>query len=255
MLNTDTDLSQYVLRLGDDALVLGHRLSEWCAHAPGLEEDLALANIALDCLGQANLLLSLAGELEGKGRSADDFAYWRDPSDFRNVQLVELPSAGDFARVIARQFLVDAFRLPLFEALAKCRRETLAGIAAKAVKEVSYHLRHSRGWMLRLGDGTEESKRRIQSALNELWPYTEELFREDDLERRLTEQLAIPRASSLNTSWRHVIDQTLREATLDEPVAPRRSSGQGRSGEHTEHLGRMLSEMQSLARLHPGAKW
>ncbi|HSJ62965.1 MAG TPA: 1,2-phenylacetyl-CoA epoxidase subunit PaaC, partial [Gemmatimonadaceae bacterium] len=174
----ENPLFEYLLRLGDDRLVLGHRLSEWCGHGPILEEDIALANIALDLIGQASNLLRLAGEAEGKGRDEDALAYFREAVEYRNCLLVELP-VGDFAVTIVRQFLFDAHSVLLLEALSRCGHETLAGIAAKALKEDTYHLRHSIEWMAKLGDGTEESHARAQRALDELWRYTDELFDRD----------------------------------------------------------------------------
>ena len=224
----------YLLRLGDDMLVLGHRLSEWCGHAPILEEDIALANIALDCIGQANALLSLAGKVEGKGRTADDLAYFRDAMDFRNCLLVEQPN-GDFAFTIARQFLFDAYSFHLYQALQEGRHLELAALAIKAVKEVRYHLRHSSEWTRRLGDGTEESHRRMQNAFEELWPFTDELLVTDE---------------NVKPAWDKTVDEVLTSATLVRP----KTNG-FRSCRHTEHLGRMLAEMQSLARSLPGAQW
>jgi ring-1,2-phenylacetyl-CoA epoxidase subunit PaaC len=226
---------EFLLRLGDDRLVLGHRLSEWCGHAPILEEDIALANIALDCIGHASALLHLAGEVEGKGRTADDLAYFRDAMDFRNCLLVEQPN-GDFAFTIARQFLFDAYAAHLYEALQEHSHHELAAIATKAVKEIRYHLRHSSEWTRRLGDGTEESHRRIQHAFDELWQFTDELFEVEP---------------HLKLAWDNTVNEVLASATLKRPPdnAPCRRS------QHTEHLGHMLAEMQSLARSIPGAQW
>jgi ring-1,2-phenylacetyl-CoA epoxidase subunit PaaC len=228
-------LFEYSLRLGDDMLVLGHRLSEWCGHAPIIEEDIALTNIALDCIGQANALLTLAGQVEGRGRTADDLAYFRDAMDFRNCLLVEQPN-GDFAMTIARQFLFDAYSYPLYESLRQSRHAELAAIATKAVKEIRYRLRHCSEWVRRLGDGTEESHRRIQHAFEELWPFTDELFEGEH--------------AGLRPSWDKTVEEVLTSATLRRPkVEPFKRA------RHTEHLGRMLAEMQSLARAFPGAQW
>ena len=228
-----------LLRLGDDQLVLGHRLSEWCGHAPLLEEELALANIALDCLGQAVALLGLAGAREGRGRDADALAFFRDPTEFRNCLLVEQEN-GDFARTIVRQVLFDLAALPALARLAAGDDAELAEIAAKAVKEARYHRRHAREWFVRLGDGSDESRRRMQRALDELWPYTAELFEGD---------------AAARSAWSRELDKLLEEATLRRPDDPEIPASGGRSGAHSEHLDHLLSEMQSLARAHPGASW
>jgi ring-1,2-phenylacetyl-CoA epoxidase subunit PaaC len=247
------DVVEYCLRLADDRLVLGHRLSEWCGHAPILEEEMALGNLALDLLDQANLVLGMAGDREARGRSADDLAFFRDVTAFRNCLLVEQPN-GDFAKTIARQFLFDVFDLHLAAGLESSSEAPLAAFGARAGKEAAYHLRHSREWMIRLGDGTEESHRRLQAAMDELWPFTEELFEEDALTQRLaTARIAVAPAA-LRAPWREQIDATLREATVTSPAQSFQRSG-GRRGFHGEALGRMLSEMQSLARAFAGATW
>ncbi|QXD16294.1 phenylacetate-CoA oxygenase subunit PaaC [Rhodocaloribacter litoris] len=251
---TKTALFEYLLRLGDDALILGHRLSEWCGHGPYLEEDIALANIALDCLGHANALLGLAGEVEGAGQSADDLAFFRDAIEFRNVQLVELPR-GDFAFTIARQFLFSAYAHLLYEGLRESTFEPLAGIAAKAYKEVSYHLRHSSEWMLRLGDGTDESHRRTQQALNDLWMYTGELFEADDVLHALVEAGIAPDVPAARSRWKDMVTTVLEAATLQLPPEPPYMASGGRTGFHTEHLGHLLAEMQFLPRAYPDATW
>ena len=244
---------EHLLRLADDRLVLGHRLSEWCGHAPILEEDIALANIALDLIGQASMLLKLAGEVEGKGRSEDALAYFRDAIEFRNAQLVELPN-GDFAVTIVRQFLFDAWDVLVLERLAAVSNEALAGIAAKALKEARYHLRHTAEWVRMLGDGTAESHARAQRALDDLWPYTAELFLADAVDAEAVAAGSGVDVESFRSRWRQTVEQVLGEATLAIPkdgFAPRG----GRTGRHTEYLGRMLADMQSLARAHPGAAW
>ena len=245
-------LFEYLLRLGDDRLVLGHRLSQWCGHAPVLEEDIALANIALDLIGQATHFLRLAGQVEGKGRDEDALAYFRDAIEYRNVKLVELPN-GDYGRTIVRQFLFDAWRALLVERLQRSTHAELAGIAAKAHKEARYHVRHSGEWVVRLGDGTDESHRRTQTALDELWPYTGELFAADEVDRRLGGAIA-PDPAAPEPAWREVVSDVIRRATLTLPADGYMHSG-GRQGRHTEHLGHLLDEMQILARSHPGAKW
>ncbi|MGH7636865.1 MAG: 1,2-phenylacetyl-CoA epoxidase subunit PaaC [Gemmatimonadaceae bacterium] len=245
------DLVEYLLRLGDDRLVLGHRLSEWCGHAPILEEDIALANIALDLVGQANLLLTLAAKMEGKGRDADALAYLRDAIDYRNALLVELPN-GDFAVTIARQFLFSTYALLQADALRQSAQNDLAGIAAKMHKEAKYHVRHSGEWILKLGDGTDESHGRLQTAVDDVWRYTGELFLGDDLERRLT-KIAVD-SSTLERPWADQVLSVLQRAGIQVPEVKWMQRG-GRQGRHTEHLGHMLGEMQVLQRQHPGATW
>jgi ring-1,2-phenylacetyl-CoA epoxidase subunit PaaC len=250
---TANPIAEYLLRLGDDRLVLGQRLAEWCGHGPILEEDIALANISLDLFGQAALLLKLAGELEGKGRDEDALAFHRDAVEFRNVQLVELPK-GDFGFTIARQFLFDAFSELLLAELAKSAHAELAGVAAKAHKECRYHLRHSTDWVLKLGDGTSESHARVQSSFDELWRFTGELFVVDDVERAAVAQGVGVDVAALRPRWRARVEAVLTEATLRVPNDGFMVTG-GRQGRHTEYLGHMLAEMQSVARAHPGAQW
>jgi ring-1,2-phenylacetyl-CoA epoxidase subunit PaaC len=247
------DLFEYLLRLGDDRLVLGHRLSEWCGHAPILEEDIALANIALDLIGQASLYLHLAGETEGKGRNEDTLAYFRETIDFRNLQIVELP-IGDFAVTIVRQFLFDAFSVHQLEQLQKSKHGELAGIAAKGYKEVRYHIRHSSEWVQRLGDGTEESHARAQKALDDLWRFTPEMFESDEIEQRLVSEGIAADVKRIEPQWRSMVTDVLTRATLKIPESAPMMAG-GRRGRHTEYLGHMLSEMQIVARSHPGAEW
>jgi ring-1,2-phenylacetyl-CoA epoxidase subunit PaaC len=250
---SDASLFSYLLRLGDDRLVLGHRLSEWCGHGPILEEDIALANVALDLIGEATLLLKLAGQLEGKGRNEDALAYWREAIDYRNALLVELP-IGDFAFTIVRQFLFSVFSLLQMEALQRSTNADLAGIAAKAVKEARYHVRHSAQWVVTLGDGTDESHSRAQRAVDDLWRYTGELFTADAIDRDSAAQGAGVDPSMLAEPWRAQVDDVLRRATLTIPSVTYMQRG-GRDGRHTEHLGHMLAEMQIVARSHPGATW
>lgn len=244
-------LFRYSLRLGDDALVLGQRLGEWCGKAPALEVDLALANLGLDLIGQATLLLDYAGEVEAKGRDADTLAFHRDVLDYSNCLLVEQPN-GDFARTIARQFLFSAWRHALYEDLSGSADATLAGVARKAVKESAYHLRFSREWMARLGDGTEESRRRLIEALDWCWRFVDELFEADEV----TELLAgvVPDPAALRARFDAEVDATLAQAKLERP-APRRAVVGGRAGRHTEHLGHLLAEMQFLPRAYPDARW
>ena len=246
-------LVEFLLRHGDDRLVLGHRLAEWCGHGPVLEEDIALANIALDFTGQANLLLALAGTIEGQDRDQDALAYFRDERDFRNTQLVELPK-GDFGVTIVRQFLFDAYDVLFLEALQRSTHEELAGIAAKAYKEARYHLRHSAEWVVMLGDGTAESHERAQRALDELWRFTHELFEMDDVDRALVAAGIAPDVSALEPAWRARVAEIVARATLSLPGDGFKARG-GRRGLHTEHLGLLLAEMQIVARSHPGATW
>jgi len=246
-------LVQFWLRLGDDRLILGHRLSEWCGHAPILEEDLALANVALDLLGQAQRALDFAGSGGRRGHGADDLAYFRDAADFRNCLLVEQPN-GDFADTLARQLLFDVWDTHLLEALTRSVESNLSEWARKAELEAQYHLRHSRSWILRLGDGTAESHERIQRAFAALWPFHRELFEDDDVSLALAERGTAPKLALLREPWESQVAAVLREATLALPEVEGTPSG-GRRGSHSEHLERLLSEMQSLARAHPGAKW
>lgn len=246
-------LFRFALRMGDNSLVLGHRLSEWCGHGPILEEDIAQTNIALDLIGQARNYLTYAGELEGKGRDEDDLAYLRMDREYLNALIVELPK-GDYAFTIARSFLYDAFHLPLLEALCSSPDERLKAIAAKAVKEVTYHLRHSSEWLIRFGDGTDESHQRAQTALNELWRYTGELFTPDQDEELLAREGIIPKLDDITKEWHKTVDRVLKEATLQRPTEEWMARG-GKRGVHTEHLGTMLAEMQVLQRTYPGAEW
>lgn len=246
-------LYRYVLRLGDLALVLGQRLSEWVGHAPALEEDLGLANIALDLVGQARLLLAYAGEIEGRGRGEDEVAFLREQEEYLNPTLAEQPN-GDFGETIVRQVLIDAFQLALYERLASSSDERLAAIADKALKETRYHLRYSSSWLVRLGDGTLESHGRVQRALERLWPYTVELFEADALDRSMAEAGIAPSLEDLKSAWNALLDAVLAEATLDRP-ADRPYTWFGKRGEHSEHLGYLLAEMQYLQRAYPGARW
>jgi ring-1,2-phenylacetyl-CoA epoxidase subunit PaaC len=244
------DLFVYGLRLGDDALIAAQRTAEWIAAAPQLEEDVALGNIGLDQLGQARSLLQYAGKVEGAGRSEDDLAYFRDERDFLNVQLVELPN-GDFAHSMARLLYFATYQHLLYEELRSSADETLSGVAGKAVKEVAYHVDHATQWVLRLGDGTEESHARMQAGLQEMWPYTAELFASDDLVRRL--DVAVD-PSTLEEEWLRRVTEVVDASTCERPTSSYQHSG-GREGRHTEHFGFLLAELQHVARSHPGAKW
>lgn len=246
-------LATYALRLGDDALILGQRLSEWCGHAPALEVDLSLANIALDQVGQATHFLGLAGALEGKCRDADRLAFHRDVMDFTNCLLVEQPN-GDFAQTIARQFLYSHYQTLLFEALRETKDERFAAIAAKAVKETAYHAKLASDWVVRLGDGTEESRARMIAGLDWMWRFIDELFVVDEIDAEAIMAGAGVDKTALRAAWDARVDATLAEATLQRPASRRPVFG-GRVGRHSEHLGHVLSEMQFLQRAYPGATW
>jgi ring-1,2-phenylacetyl-CoA epoxidase subunit PaaC len=250
---SDSFLFPYLLRLADDRLILGHRLSEWCGHGPILEEDIALANIALDLIGEATLFYKLAGAAEGKGRDEDGLAYFRDAVDFRNTLLVELPK-GDFGATIVRQLFFSVYSLLQMEALATSANAELAGVAAKAVKESRYHVRHSAQWVVTLGDGTEESHKRAQRAVNDLWRYTGELFLSDSIDEEAVRAGVGVDPSTLADAWRVQVTDVLQRATLTVPNVTYMQRG-GRGGKHTEHLGHLLDEMQIVARSHPGASW
>ena len=239
--SAEDPLFYHALRLGDDALILGQRLSEWCGHAPMLEIDLALANIGLDLLGQATHFLNLAGEIEGKGRDADSLAFHRDVLDFRNCLLVEQPN-GNFAQTIARQFLFSNWQELLLREVSAAPDPALSAIAQKAVKEVAYHCRFANEWTVRLGDGTEESRTRMIAGLDWMWRFVDELFDAKD------------GAPSLRAKWDEGIARVPREAGLELPK-PRRGAKGGREGHHSEHLCHLLTEMQFLQRAYPDAKW
>src|SRR5580700_823445 len=246
-------LFRYVLRLADTSLVLGQRLGEWVGHAPALEEDLGLANLALDLIGQARLLLTYAGEIEGQGRDEDALAYLRDAPEFLNLQLAEQPN-GDFAHTIVRQWLIDAWQLEIYSDLAGSSDERLAAIAAKALKETRYHHRFSSGWLARLGDGTAESRARTQRSLDDLWALTDELFTPDEVDERASAAGVAPSLAQLEPRWSARIEQELHAATLQRPAA-QPYPWHGKRGVHSEHLGHMLAQMQHLQRTYPGARW
>jgi len=243
----------YATYLGDTSLILAQRLSEWVGHAPALEEDLALANISLDLLGQARYLLSYAGELEGKGRSEDTLAFLRDPSDYTNLALVEQPNV-DFGQTIVRQFLIDAWQLVLFEQLQSSTEPRVAELAAKALKETRYHYRFSAGWMVRLGDGTEESHQRVQAGLDELWKFTSELFAPGGADEAAAHAGIAPDPAALRTAWLANVEPVLQEATLKRPPDVN-YRWFGKRRQHTDHLSHLLAEMQFMQRTYPGAQW
>ncbi|MEM9221544.1 MAG: 1,2-phenylacetyl-CoA epoxidase subunit PaaC [Pseudomonadota bacterium] len=248
-----SDLFEFLLRMGDNCLILGHRASQWCGHAPALEEDIALANTALDLIGQTQFWLGLAGDVEGKGRSADDLAYLRDAFEFRNVLLVEQPN-GDFGQTLMRQFLFDAWHLPMLRALTGSTNRAIAEIAEKSAKEVAYHLERTGDLVVRLGDGTPESHRRMQAALDLLWPFAGELLEADEVVARLGRTGVVPEQAPVRETWQRHVDATLRSATLTAPQTGHVQRG-GTRGVHSEHLGFILAEMQFLQRAYPGAAW
>jgi ring-1,2-phenylacetyl-CoA epoxidase subunit PaaC len=244
---------QYALRLGDNNLILGHRISEWCGHGPILEQDIALINIALDLLGQATSLLDHAAKVEGKGRTADDLAYLRTEREYKNVLLAEQPN-GHFGDTIVRQFFYDSFHYVFLNELTKSTDETLAAIAAKSLKEVTYHLKYSSEWMIRLGDGTDESHQRIQQSVDDLWMYAGELFEMDEVEELALAKGWGPDLKRLKPLFGTKVKEVLNEATITIPEGDWAISG-GKRGEHSEHLGFLLSELQYLQRTYPGAQW
>jgi len=248
-----TALFNYVLRLGDDSLILGQRLSEWCGHAPALEIDLSLANVALDLVGQATSFLSYAGEIEGAGRDADRLAFHRDALDYQNCLLVEQPN-GDFARTMARQFLFSTWQLSLLQGLSASSDAQLAAISAKAAKEVAYHAELASDWMVRLGDGTEESHNRLQEGLAWVWRFVDELFQMDAVDEAMVAAGIGVDKAALRPGFDAAVAATLKAATLPDP-APHRAIVGGRKGHHSEHLGHLLSEMQFLQRAYPDSRW
>ncbi|MCH9696304.1 MAG: phenylacetate-CoA oxygenase subunit PaaC [Gammaproteobacteria bacterium] len=252
-MNAEQTLIDYTLRLADNALILGQRMVENVAAWPELEEELANANFALDFLGQARMLYSYAGELEGKGRSEDDFAYLRDEHEFRNVLLLEQPN-GHFGDALVRQYLFEAAYVHILGALVECRDEQLSAIAARAIKEVQYHVRHTSKWLIRLGDGTELSQTRVQQSLHDVWRFTGELFAADDIDIAFQETFGGPDLSAVAALWRTDVAAVVSEATLVLPDDEWMATG-GKQGRHSEHLGYLLAEMQYLPRSHAGATW
>ena len=250
----DEALFEYLLRLGDNTLILGHRVSEWCGHSPVLEEDIALANTALDLIGQTQMWLGLAAEVEGKGRDADKLAFLRDVWDFRNLLLTEMPN-GDFGQTLMRQFLFDAWHSILLGRLMTSSDERVAAIAAKASKEVTYHLERSADTVVGLGDGTEESHTRMQAALDYLWPYVGEMFRADAVDAEMIKAGIAPDPALLRDEYDALVRRVLAEATLQIPESRFAHKG-GKDGSfHTEHLGHLLTTMQCLQRAYPGCEW
>lgn len=246
-------LFKYLLRQADDSLVLGHRLSEWCGHGPVLEEDIALSNIALDLVGQATELYKYAAQVEGKGRTEDDLAFLRIESEYQNVLLVEQTN-GDFGKTMVRQFLFDQFEVLLYDRLTKSKDAQIAAIAEKTLMEIKYHVKHSAEWMIRLGDGTEESHERVQKSLNELARFVDELFYQDEVEELLIKEGITFDTSSFREEYDRNVKAILDEATLTLPEA-KWNFRVGRQGTHTEHLGYLLAELQYMQRTYPGMKW
>lgn len=255
MANVDKEmLTQFLLRMGDNTLILGHRVSEWCGHAPVLEEDIALANTALDLIGQTQFWLGYAAEVKGDGKTADDIAFLRDAWDFRNLLLLELPN-GDFGQTLMRQFLFDAYQSILLPRLIKSSNQAVAEIAEKASKEAAYHVECSAETVVGLGDGTEESHKRMQAALDRLWPYVGEMFVSDEVDAAMSAAGVAPDPASLREEYDALIGKVLAEATLTIPDSDFAHKG-GRNGKtHTEHLGHLLTQMQWLQRAYPGATW
>jgi len=249
----DQHTHNYLLRLADNNLILGQRMAQWCGHGPVLEEDIAMTNIALDLIGQATLVYEHLAEAEAGGRTADDIAFLRDAHQFYNVQLVELPN-GDFARTTLRMFFFSTFQSLLLDELRTSTDAFVSGFAAKAAKETAYHLRHSADWVIRMGDGTPESRHRMESALSALWAYTGEMLTPDALDVQMQAAAIGPDLTILAPAWTQKVKSVLEEATLRFPADTHMYSG-GKNGRHTEHLGYILAEMQFLPRAYPGLKW
>jgi ring-1,2-phenylacetyl-CoA epoxidase subunit PaaC len=246
-------LFNYLLRLGDNAAILGHRLSEWCGHGPELEEDIAIINTALDLLGHARSLYTYAGEVEGKGRDEDDIAYLREERQYRNALICELPN-GHYGDTIARQFLFDQLNFHLFSELVNSNDKTIAAISAKAIKEIRYHLRRSTEWTLRLGDGTEESRNRIQQSFDDIWMFTGDLFVQDESDEVIISSGIGPDMNKIRSLWKETVKEILAEATLTMPEDGWMQSG-SKEGRHTEHMGYILAELQYMQRAYPGCEW
>jgi ring-1,2-phenylacetyl-CoA epoxidase subunit PaaC len=251
--NSQEALFKYILRLGDTSLILAQRLSEWTGHGPFLEEDLALTNIALDIFGRAKSLLEYAAKVEGKGRTEDQLAFFRNDREYYNALITEQPN-GDYAKTIIRQAFVDCFDLLFYSELAKSKDQTLAGIAQKSIKEISYHKRHSFSWIIRFGNGTEESMARLQKGFGDLWQYTGELFEMNEIDELLIKEGVAVDLSALKPKWEKEIKELLDQAHLQIPENTYMQKG-SRKGLHSEHLGYILAEMQSLPRMYPDAKW
>ncbi|MEX2597359.1 MAG: 1,2-phenylacetyl-CoA epoxidase subunit PaaC [Salibacteraceae bacterium] len=252
-MSQDKSLYNAVTHLGDNVLILGHRISEWCGHGPVLEQDIAMTNISLDLIGQARMYLDYAGKLSGENKTDDDMAYKRDVLDFKNFLICELPT-GDFADTLARQFFFDQWHFLFLHELSKSSDETLAAIAQKSLKEVTYHKRWSSEWIVRLGDGTAESKEKMQRGIDDVWMFTGELLTQSDEELTLVEAGILPSSEKLKNTWEKSCEEVLKEATLSKPEEEWMQSG-GKEGVHTEYLGFILAEMQFLPRAYPDAQW
>jgi ring-1,2-phenylacetyl-CoA epoxidase subunit PaaC len=248
------NLIEYCTRIGDTSLIQGHRLGEWCGHAPILEEDIAITNMALDYIGQSKIILNYAGELEGKDRDCDDLAYKRDAREFKNFLITEQPN-GDFAMTIIKQFLISAYNFTLYSNLTKSKDENLAAFASKSVKEIAYHLRHNGDWVVRLGDGTEESHQRIQNAVNDIWLFVDDLFDVDDVDQFMADHNYGPDPALIKKEWYEIVNSRFSEAKLEIPEVNNFLRVGSRQGNHTEHLGFLLAEMQFLPRAYPDATW
>lgn len=252
-MNKQEALFNYTLRLADNSLILSQRLAEWTGHGPFLEEDLALTNIALDILGQARSLYEYAALIDGNGKTEDELAYLRNEREFLNTLLVEQPN-GDYAKTIARQYFIDVFDYHFYTSLSESKDETLSGIAQKSIKEITYHVRHSSSWILRFGNGTEESKKRLQNAVDELWRFTGELFEMTEVDHFLLKEGFAVDLNTVKEKWEKQVFQLLNEASINTPLVPFMQRG-SREGKHTEHLGYILAEMQYLQRMIPNARW
>lgn len=252
-MTTNEALYTYTLRLADSGLILGHRLCEWCSNGPILEEDIAMSNLALDLMGRSNALLMYAAKVEGKNRTEDDLAYKRGERQFLNPLITELPN-GDFGFTMVRQLLVSAFDVLLYEELSKSKDETIAGISAKSLKEVKYHFKHAANWVIRLGDGTQESHDRVQKSLHDIWAYTGDLFDMDQVDAIMIKEGIGVNLESLKPAWDQKVNAVIEEATLVRPKDAYMHTG-SKKGLHTESLGFILAEMQYLQRAYPDAKW
>jgi ring-1,2-phenylacetyl-CoA epoxidase subunit PaaC len=245
--------TEYILHLADNGLILAQRLGEWCGHGPVLEQDIALTNIALDVLGQARYFYQYAAEVDGQGKSEDDYAYLRGEREFKNFLLLEQPN-GDWAHTIVRQFFYDNFMQLVYTKLLSSTDKQIAAIASKAIKEVNYHLKFSSEWVIRMGDGTEESHERVQNAANTLWEFTGEFFVPTDYDNEMASQGIAPDVTSLKNEWENRVNEVFAEATLQVPQATWFQSG-GKTGVHSENLGLLLTDLQYLQRAYPGASW
>lgn len=252
-MTTKEKLYKYVLRIADDSLILGQRLAEWCGHGPILEEDIALTNISLDLIGQATNLLEFASKLDNEKQSSDDLAFLRTENKFTNILMVEQPNK-DFGYTMVRQFFFDTFRKLFYEQLTNSADSTLASIAAKSLKETKYHFKHSAEWVIRLGDGTEESKRRVSEAISFYWKYTDELFYQDEIDHELIDLSIAFDLTDLKAAWLKTVNEVLAQATIPLPSDRFEQKG-GRKGTHSEHLGFLLAEMQYMQRTYPNSVW